>query len=107
MDFPINQVFESTDSIYTVYVCFVASVVSECHPIDCTPPGPSSMGLPRQEYLSELPFPPPGDLPNPRIKPASPVALALAEGSFTTETPGKPIFTLAIALSFQCFKKFF
>ena len=102
MDFPINQVLESTDSIYIVYVCFVASVVSEC-----TPPGPSSMGLPRQEYLSGLPFPPPGDLPNPGIKPASPVALALAEGSFTTELPGKPIFTLAIALSFQCFKKFF
>ena len=32
---------------------------------------PVSMGLPREEYWSELPFPSPGDLPNPGIKPAS------------------------------------
>ena len=39
---------------------------------------PLSMGFSRQEYWSELPFPPPGDLSNPRIKPAflSPCALA-------------------------------
>ena len=30
------------------------------------------MGFPRQEYRNELPFPPPGDLPDPGIKPASP-----------------------------------
>ena len=35
------------------------------------PPG-SSMGLPKQEYWSGLPFPPPGDLPNPGIKPTFP-----------------------------------
>ena len=33
---------------------------------------PLSMGFPRQEYLSGLPFPSPGDLPNPRVKPRSP-----------------------------------
>ena len=27
------------------------------------------MGFPRQEYWSGLPFPPPGDLPDPGIKP--------------------------------------
>ena len=32
---------------------------------------PLSMGFSRQEYWSGLPFPPPGDLPNPRIKPTS------------------------------------
>ena len=30
------------------------------------------MGFPRQEYWSELPFPSPGDLPDPEIKSASP-----------------------------------
>jgi len=40
------------------------------------------MEFPRQEYYSELPFPPPGDLPNPGIQ--SPVAPALAGGFFTT-----------------------
>ena len=34
---------------------------------------PLSMGLPRQEYQSGLPCPPPGDLPNLGIEPASPV----------------------------------
>ena len=33
---------------------------------------PLSMGFPRQEYWSRLPFPSPGDLPNPGLKPGSP-----------------------------------
>ena len=48
---------------------------------------PLSVGFSRQEYWSGLPFPPPGNLPNPGIKPTS---LALAGGCFTTELPGKP-----------------
>ena len=43
-----------------------------------------SMGFSRQEYWSRLPFPPPGDLPNPRIKPASPGSPASAGRFFTT-----------------------
>ena len=46
-----------------------------------------SMGFPRQEYWSELPFPSPGDLPSSGIEPASP---ALAGGFFTTEPSAKP-----------------
>ena len=37
---------------------------------------PLSMGFPRQEYCTRLPFPPPEDLPNPGIKPESPVSPA-------------------------------
>ena len=48
---------------------------------------PLSMGFPRQEYWSGLPFPSPEDLPDPEIKPASP---ALAQGYFTTDPPRKP-----------------
>ena len=47
---------------------------------------PLSMGFPRQEYWNGLPFPSPGDLPNPGIKL---VSLALAGGFFTTEPPRK------------------
>ena len=54
---------------------------------------PLSMGLPRQEGWSELPFPSPADLPNPEIKLVSLMALALA-GRFTTEPPGKPSSTV-------------
>ena len=47
---------------------------------------PWSMGFSRQEYWSGLPFPPPGDLPNPGIEPVSP---ALVGRFFTPEPPGK------------------
>ena len=46
-----------------------------------------SMGFPRQEYGSGLPFPPPGNLPDPRIEPGSP---ALAGRFFTTAPSGEP-----------------
>ena len=48
---------------------------------------PLAMGFSRQEYWSGLPFPPPGDLPDPGIEPACP---AVSGRFFTTETPGKP-----------------
>ena len=47
---------------------------------------PLSMRFPRQEHWSGLPFPPPGDLPDPGIEPKS-VAPALAGRFFTTEPP--------------------
>ena len=50
---------------------------------------PLSMGFPRQEYWSGLPFPAPGDLPNPGIEPVSLVSPALAGRFFITELPGK------------------
>ena len=48
-----------------------------------------SMGFPRQEYWSGLPFPFPGDLPNSGIEPMSLASPALAGGFFTTEPPEK------------------
>ena len=45
---------------------------------------PLSMGFSRQECWSGLPFPPPEDRPNPRIKPGSLTSPALAGGFFTT-----------------------
>ena len=52
---------------------------------------PLSMGFPRQEYWSGFPFPSPGDLPNPEIKPGSP---ALQADSLPTEPPGKLLASL-------------
>ena len=48
---------------------------------------PLSMGFPRQEYWSGLPFPSPGDPPNPEMEPVSP---ALVGRLFTTEPSRKP-----------------
>ena len=55
------------------------------------------MGVYRQEYWSGLPFPSPGDLPDPGIEPTSP---ALAGRLFTAEPPEKPR-SLASEVSFN------
>ena len=52
---------------------------------------PLSLGFARQEYWSGLPFPSPGDLPDPVIEPASP---ALPDGLLTAEPSGKPPVTV-------------
>ena len=56
------------------------------HPVEACQ-APLSMGFSRQESWSELPCPPPGDLPDPGIKPGSP---ALQVDALPTEPPGKP-----------------
>ena len=50
---------------------------------------PLTMGFSRQAYWSGLSFLPPGDLPNPGIKPVSPVSLALQVDSLPIESLGK------------------
>ena len=60
---------------------------NSCNPVDCSPPGSSVHGFSRQEYWSGLPFPSPGDLPDPGIEPRSP---ALQADSFPTELWEKP-----------------
>ena len=57
--------------IQQIIVC-AQSCVTLCNPMDCSPPGASVWNSSRQEYWSGLPFPTPGDLPDPGIKPASP-----------------------------------
>ena len=56
-----------------------------CDPMDCGPPGTSVHRIPRQEYWSRLPFPSPGNLPEPGIEPRSP---ALQVDSLPSEPPG-------------------
>ena len=57
---------------------------------------PLSLEFSRQKYWSELPFPPPEDLPNTGIEPA---CLALAGRLLTTTQPGKPLPKRALLLS--------
>ena len=63
------------------------SCLTLCDPMDCSLQAPLSMGFSRQEYWSGQPFPSPGDVPNPGIKPMS---LALQTDSLLLEPPGKP-----------------
>ena len=70
-------------------VLFSQSCPTLCGPLDCSPHAPLSMGFSRQGYWSGLPFPSPGDLPDPGTKPGSP---ALQADSLQSEPPGKPHF---------------
>ena len=53
------------------------------------------MEISRQEYWSGLPFPSPGDLPDPETEPMS---SALSGGFFTTEPPGKSKYKYCSAI---------
>ena len=57
-----------------------------------------SIGFSRQEYWSGLPFPSPGDLPDPGIKPRSPT---LEADALTSEPPGKPVVKKNVAVGEQ------
>ena len=67
---------------------------------------PLSMGFSGQEYWSGLPFPSPGDLPDPGIEPGSP---ALQADALSSEPPGKPksllkeiLYTLVSEVAQSC-----
>ena len=62
------------------------------------------MEFSRQEYCSGLPFPSPGNLPNPGIKPRSP---ALQADSLLSELPGKPNGCIVMVDGFYLSKTFF
>ena len=73
-----------------LYACVHAKLLQSCltlvtlWTVACQ--APLSLGFSRQEYWSGLPCPPAGDLPDPGIKPASPMSPAVAGGFFTTIT---------------------
>ena len=66
------------------YVLSCFSRVWLCHPLDCSLPGSSVHGISQERVLDWLPFPPPGDLPDPGTKPTSLPSPALAGWFFTT-----------------------
>ena len=79
-----HELFEVT------HVCSLSHVQLFATPWTIARQPPLSVGFPREEYWSGLPFPTPGDLPDPGIEPESLVSLALAGGFFTTESPENP-----------------
>ena len=70
---------------HCVFSCSVVSDSATPWTIACQ--ASLSMGFPRQEYWSGLPFPSPWDHPNPGIEPESP---ALQANSLPAELPGEP-----------------
>ena len=71
------------DGFLSVCVCTksLPSYLSLCGPMEYSSPGSSVHGISQPQYWSGLPFSPPGDLPNPGIKPMTPTSPALQEAS--------------------------
>ena len=62
---------------------------------------PLSLELSRQKYWSELPFPTPGDLPDPGNKLMSLASPALAGKFFTTVPPGRPLKAISLRIMME------
>ena len=76
-------------------LCLVTSVVSDSVTLwTVARQAPLSVEFSRKEYWNGLPSPPPGDLPEPGIKPVSLKSPALARGLFTTSTTWEAHFLL-------------
>ena len=90
--------FRYSANILRLFLCatcvFSHSVVSEsATPCTVASQAPLSKEFSGQEYWSGLPFPTPGDLPDPGIEPESLASPALAGRFFAIAPPGKPVCT--------------
>ena len=72
-------------------VSAVPSCSTLCTSLDCSRQAPLSREFSRQEYCRGLPFPSPGDLPDPRVEPRSPPWRA---DSFPLSHLGSPLLVL-------------
>ena len=92
-DYFFKALLQSQAFNWDVCVLVAQSCSALYNPVDCSPPGSSVHGI-SQDFPGNpgfprgLPFPPPGDLPNPGIEPWSP---ALRADSLPSEPPGKPL----------------
>ena len=82
-----------SSSKWTVCAC-----AQSYDPMDWSPPASSVRGIFQAQYWSELPFPTPGNLPDPGTAPTSP---ALADGFYPTMPPGKPRLNSGAAHSLE------
>ena len=79
MMIPLYDVYKKREEREVSQLCLTL-----CDPMDCTYQAPPSMGFSWQEYWSGVPFPSPGDLPDPGIEPRSP---ALQTDTLPSEPP--------------------
>ena len=89
---PISTLYVCVCVRVCVYVCVQSfqSWLTLCDPEDSSPPGSSILGIFQARILEWLACAPPGDLPCPGIKPASPASSTLQADSLPAESSGKP-----------------
>ena len=90
-------------ALYTVRGVPARSCLTVCDPVDCSPPGSSVHGILQARILEWLPFPSPGDLPDPGIKPLFLASPALTGGFFTSWAAGEAPYVYSRSLLFTCF----
>ncbi|CAI9154816.1 unnamed protein product [Rangifer tarandus platyrhynchus] len=81
-----TSVLITTDEILCASCAKSLQLCPTLRPVDLARQAPLSVGFSRQEHWRGMPCPPPGDRPDPGIKPKSPTSPALASGLFTTST---------------------
>ena len=84
-----SETDRESELVLKMCVLVTQSCLTLCDPLDYSRQATLCLGFSRQEYLSGLPFPSPGDLPNPRIKPMS---LALQADALLSELLGKALY---------------
>ena len=84
----VSVVFHKISNVLKVKVKSLSRVQLFATPLTIAYQASPSMGFSRQEYWSGLPFPSPGDLPNPGFEPRSPV---LQADALPSELPGKSL----------------
>ena len=97
----VSAVQRSESATYEVQSRFFALY----NPIDCSLPGSSDHGILQARILSGLPCPPPGDLPNPGIEPASFTSPALAGRCFSASTALEAPYVYIYSLPFGLFSE--
>ena len=84
----------------SVYTQLLQSCLTLCDPMYGSPPGSSVHGILQQEHWSGLPYPPPGDIPDPGIEPPSLMSPALAGRFFTIRATWEALSTFTGILGF-------
>ena len=90
------------------WVCakLLQSCLTLCDPVDCSPPGSSVHGILQRRIIEWVACPPPGDLPNPGIEPASLMSRALTGWFFTTGANWEALFLRGGGCSSKCILNF-
>ena len=96
----IHQASQGTSDLWSMFIPAksLQSCPTLCDPMDCSPPDSSVHGFSRKDYWIGLPSPPPGDIPDPGIKPASPVAPALQVDSLPLSRWGSPVYEVYMVI---------
>ena len=89
--FVLRVYFRFETKFESIKFC-VCSVISDSFPTTTAHQAPLSMGFPRQEYWSGLPFPPPGNCPNPGIERVSHISCVGQADSLPVRHPGSITF---------------